>query len=287
MIKRTARKADSVLLNSFIQRRFTWLATDAIAAEVESSRAIKNFERNFEYHGVIHYDRRWNPISELCDVYGSDKGQVRLDDHPYDWPAHTYADYYAMLFNHCREHVENVFECGLGTNNPEVRSNMGIDGKPGASLRVWRDYFPRAEIVGADIDEGALFSEPRIQTFQVDQTDPASISGLWEKIAHLTFDLMIDDGLHEFHAGACLFEHSIHKLAPQGIYIIEDVKALDLKAYRSFFKDMPYTVDYINLHRPGMGVENNNLIVIRYNGISDGVKAINKAPPESANGLNS
>lgn len=264
MIKKAARKADGLLLNSFIQRRFTWLATDAIAASVNSRRAIDDFEKDFEYHCVTHYDQRWNRLSELCDRYGSDKGQLRADDHPYDWPAHTYTEYYNTLFDHCREHVSNVFECGLGTNNPEIRSNMGIHGRPGASLRVWRDYFPRAQIVGADIDADVLFTEPRILTFQVDQTAPESISDLWRRVEVSLFDLMIDDGLHEFDAGSCLFIHSIHKLAPNGMYIIEDVKATDLASYRQFFMSQPYAVDYVNLHRPGMDVENNSMIIIRH-----------------------
>lgn len=264
MIKRAVRKADGLLFNSFVQRRLTWLATDAIAATVRSRQAIDDFEKDFEYRFVSHYDRRWTRLSELCDLYGSDKGQLRPDEHPYDWPAHTYTDYYSTLFDHCREHILNVFECGLGTNNPEIRSNMGLQGRPGASLRVWRDYFPRASIVGADIDDAILFTEPSIQTFQVDQTDPASVAALWQQVNVDLFDLMIDDGLHEFDAGRCLFTQSIHKLAPNGIYIIEDVKATDLASYRQFFNSRSYAVDYVNLHRPGMEIENNSLIIIRH-----------------------
>lgn len=264
MIKKTARKLDGLLLNSLIQRRLTWLATDAIAASVQSRKAIDEFKKGFEYRCVTHYERRWNRLSELCDRHGSDKGQLQPGNQPYDWPAHTYADYYSMLFDHCREQVLNVFECGLGTNNPEVRSNMGIDGKPGASLRAWRDYFPKASIVGADIDAGVLFTEPRILTFQVDQTKPDSVARLWAQVKVPSFDLMIDDGLHEYEAGTCLFSHSIHKLASNGIYIIEDVKATDLVSYRQFFASQAYVVDYINLHRPGMEVENNSVIIIRH-----------------------
>ena len=48
-------------------------------------------------------------------------------------------------------------------------------GKPGASLRVWRDYFPNAIIYGADIDKDILFAEERIKTFYIDQLDPVAI----------------------------------------------------------------------------------------------------------------
>jgi hypothetical protein len=68
-----------------------------------------------------------------------------------------------------------VFECGVGTNNPNITSNMGVNGQPGASLRVWRDYFQNAEVFGADIDRGILFEEQRIRTFYVDQTNKDSI----------------------------------------------------------------------------------------------------------------
>jgi hypothetical protein len=121
MIKQVARKADGLLLNRFLQRRFTWLATDAGAASIESRRHIDAFERHFQYRSVIHYNQRWNRIAALCDLYGSDNGQLRDHGHPYDWPAHTYADYYAMLFDHCRQSVASDFECGLGTN-PDLSS---------------------------------------------------------------------------------------------------------------------------------------------------------------------
>lgn len=268
MIKRAARKADRLLLNSFFQHRFAWLANESDALAINSRRSINAFEKGFEYRCVTHYNRRWNRLAELCDQFGSDKGQIRPDDHPYDWPAHTYTDHYSMLFDHCRDHVLNVFECGVGTNNPEVDSNMGIHGRPGASLRVWRDYFPRARIVGADIDAGILFTEPRITTFQVDQTDAGSIANLWRQVDVELFDLMIDDGLHDYEAGSCLFTHSSHKLAHNGIYVIEDVKAEDLARYRQFFQSKPYSVDYVNLHMPGREVEDNSLIIIRHNQIS-------------------
>ena len=37
------------------------------------------------------------------------------------------------------------------------------------------------------------------------------------------FDIIIEDGLHTFDANVCFFENSIHKLNPNGYYIIEDI----------------------------------------------------------------
>ena len=47
---------------------------------------------------------------------------------------------------------------------------------------------------------------------------------MWEKPElQDTFDIIVDDGLHSFSANVCFFENSIHKLNPNGYFIIEDI----------------------------------------------------------------
>src|SRR5271165_7030339 len=152
---------------------------------------------NWDHKYSVHYQKdQLSELSTLCDKYGSDKGAISKTGHPYGWPPHNYADFYEDKFSHCREHFNKVFECGLGTNNPDIPSSMGVSGRPGASLRIWRDYFPNAHIYGADIDKDILFQEERISTFHVDQMSPDSIGQLWNSINTSDFDLIIDDGLH-------------------------------------------------------------------------------------------
>ena len=135
-------------------------------------------------HGyVIYMDQIREKLRLLLRLWLSTETESERN-HPFPWPAHTYADYYHSLFSHCRSTVKNVFECGIGTNNPDVPSSMGIHGKPGASLRVWyslfcttngllqRDYFPNATVYGADVDANVLFEEERIKTFHVNKLDP-------------------------------------------------------------------------------------------------------------------
>lgn len=217
-----------------------------------------------DYHFVVHYQKSANDLlSQLCDKYGSDKGEVRSSGHPYTWPSHTYADLYSRLFSHCRNSVRNVFECGLGTNNPDVLSSMGVAGKPGASLRMWRDYFPNATIYGADIDRDILFREDRIETFYVDQLDPVAVAEYWKTVGATRFDFMLDDGLHTFEAGRCLYEGSIGNLAADGVYIIEDVKMVDLLKFKDYFRGSDKRVDYVTMFRPGLPLRDNSVIVIR------------------------
>lgn len=220
----------------------------------------EGFDRTFR----TYYNRvETSLLSQLCDTHGTDKGQLVRGDRTHNWHAHTYADYLERTFRHCRHHIRNVFECGMGTNNPALVSSMGSGGRPGASLRVWRDYFPNAQIVGVDIDGEILFQEDRIRTFQCDQTDPAAIKAVMDQLGEVEFDLMIDDGLHTFAGGVCLLENAIHKLRPEGLYIIEDVNILDLFNFMIYFKDKPWDVEFVNLYRKDIPLADNSLIVIR------------------------
>jgi len=236
----------------------------SIFGKAQENKKLDYFESDLEYKITTYYTKNMtDEIAQLCDLYGSDKGEMKSQGHPYAWPSHTYADYYSQLFSHCRNSVTKVFECGLGTNNPELLSSMGIHGKPGASLRVWRDYFPNAIIYGADIDKDVLFEEERIKTFYMDQLNPKSIKEYWEIVGEDNFDFMLDDGLHTFEAGSSLFNNSIGKLSKLGTYVIEDVLFEDLCRYKDFFRNSPYAVNYIVLNRPNLPLRDNNLVVIR------------------------
>jgi hypothetical protein len=236
----------------------------SIFGKAQENKKLDYFESDLEYKITTYYTKNMtDEIAQLCDLYGSDKGEIKSQGHPYAWPSHTYADYYSQLFSHCRNSVTKVFECGLGTNNPELLSSMGIHGKPGASLRVWRDYFPNAIIYGADIDKDVLFEEERIKTFYMDQLNPKSIKEYWEMVGEDNFDFMLDDGLHTFEAGSSLFNNSIGKLSKLGTYVIEDVLFEDLCRYKDFFRNSPYAVNYIVLNRPNLPLRDNNLVVIR------------------------
>lgn len=229
---------------------------------VEST--FSDFERELGFRATYYYAKNSScELAALCDKYGSDKGEINPYGHPYLWPSHSYTDYYSRLWSHCRQSIKKVFECGLGTNNESVPSSMGALGKPGASLRVWRDYFPNAIVYGADVDKDILFSEERIETYYIDQLNPDIIKKCWEEIAEDNFDFILDDGLHTFEAGSCLFLHSIDKLSPTGIYIIEDVNQGDIRKYKEFFRRKEFLVDYVTLYRPYLSLEDNNLVVVR------------------------
>ena len=204
-----------------------------------------------------------NDLSLLCDLYGSDKGTMcgRL--------AHTYTSIYEYLFSAIRSNIRLVFECGLGTNNTAIPSNMGIDGVPGASLRMWRDYFQNAMIIGVDIDKEILFSENRIETGYMDQLSPETIRAFFDSLDDKyrnNFDIMIDDGLHTFEAAQCLFENAFSQLKRNGIYIIEDIHDNDVFKFKEYFKqtinENKIMVRYM-LMPIGWHIDDNNVIIIK------------------------
>jgi len=220
-----------------------------------------NLGCGFNYN-VIYKKNSRNYLSILCDEYGSDKGEVDSSAHPHDWISHTYSDFMNDKFYHSRFHVKRIFECGIGTNKDGFAANMGLSGRPGASLRVWRDYFPNADVYGADIDPSVLFEELRIKTFQVDQTSQKSVIAMWNEIGIDEFDIIIDDGLHTFEGGISLFESSVDKLSTTGVYVIEDVNSCDLVKYAHYFNEKKFNVQYVNLYRPNVDLRDNSLVVI-------------------------
>lgn len=177
-------------------------------------------------HNITDTINRWKQgdiekyeDTELCILlkqYGSDKkDHVKLN-------GHNYSNLYFELFNSLRNLKLNIFELGMGTNNPNIPSTMGINGMPAASLFAWEHFFINSNIFGADIDKDILFNKGRIKTFYCDQTDEDCVNKLWIEI-NQKMHIIIEDGLHEYEANICFLENSLPYLASTGIYLAEDL----------------------------------------------------------------
>jgi hypothetical protein len=149
-------------------------------------------------------------LGVLFDKYGSDKSH-----------SHHYEYLYGSILRNPAS-VSGILEIGLGTNNIGVVSHMGAAGRPGSSLRAFRDFLPTAEIYGADIDTGILFEETRIRTFFVDQTDLNSFGALGKAVGK-DLDLIIDDGLHSPNANLAVLIFALERLKQGGWFVAEDI----------------------------------------------------------------
>lgn len=179
-----------------------------------------------------------NLLSSLAQKYGTDK-----------FPSYT--SFYDTLLRPHRHTITSVLEIGIGT----VQSMSHVSGyQPGASLRLWRDYFPNAQILGVDIDERVLFQDERITTRMCNQANREHLKTLVGE-----YDLIVDDGSHHEEHQLLTFKYLFPSLRPGGFYIIEDV-------------NFPEAVSHLIRHdhsivlcRPHDSKESGQLILIRKN----------------------
>jgi hypothetical protein len=170
-----------------------------------------------DWKSVFTETKNSRDLADLFRKYHSDKST-----------RHNYHVAYASLLR--RDAPLNIFEIGLGTNNPRIYSNMGGTGSPGGAERAFRDWAPNANMYGADIDKGILFTEERIQTFFVDQTKPETFKELAAKLPPL--DLVIDDGLHLPLANLNTINFALPLLKPNGVVVVEDIMAHHIPIWR-------------------------------------------------------
>ncbi len=204
--------------------RFRWWCLSCYVPRVVASWFLKQTPqvRGFGAGGSTALTQQLRSVNvsaptRMCRImtkYGSDKG--------HGW--HNYTTVYSVLFKDCQGRPLRILEIGLGSNNPDQLSSMGSLGVPGASVRGWRELFPRAVVFGADIDRAILFQEERIKTFYCDQLDQTSIRELWSQTdLQDGMDIIIEDGLHTFEANVSFLEGSLDHLRPGGVYVTEDI----------------------------------------------------------------
>jgi len=170
-----------------------------------------------------------------------------------------------------------VLEIGLGSVELGIDSSMAHwkwnrgDYFPGASLQVWRDFFPNAFIVGIDISQESVrqanerfWGDERVLAVQSSSFDVDRIEQLFgpagrvRSIGKLSredkilkyfksnlpqkFDVIFDDGLHTLPAQLASLCVLYPYLSPKrGTYVIEDVTGvkLFLKVLKHFFLQQP------------------------------------------------
>jgi hypothetical protein len=120
---------------------------------------------------------------------------------------------YEQYLGNIRNQVFCLLEIGVGGyDDPQTG---------GSSLRMWRDYFPRAHIFGVDIHDKSAHEGDRIRIFRGSQDDPGFLRSVVDEMGRL--DLVIDDGSHISSHVIRSFEILFPLLSNGGLYIVEDV----------------------------------------------------------------
>lgn len=121
----------------------------------------------------------------------------------------------------------------------------------GLSMKMWREYYPDAEIIGIDIKDMSMFHNSdwgvpeSVQLLTLDGTEAKDMRPLGK------FDIIIDDGSHYMKAQQQSFELLYYsQLNKGGIYILEDLWT----SYIDYYQDAKITtVDYLKaLEKKGM-----------------------------------
>jgi demethylmacrocin O-methyltransferase len=134
---------------------------------------------------------------------------------------HGYTPVYWEALKDKRNDIRRVLEVGIGYKNATYNAYWPY----GASLRMWEEFLPNAEIYGMDIHPEVFINEGRIKSLYTDQS---SVISLMDNIHSLCdtggpFDLIIDDGSHILEHQILTANCYLPFLAADGIYIIEDV----------------------------------------------------------------
>lgn len=140
--------------------------------------------------------------------------------------AFFYASFYEELLKGLE--VRKMIEIGIGSQevmkDSISRAEWG-DYAPGASLRMWAEYYPDAYICALDNNPNIFINEGRIRSFYLEQSDPYSypVSELGLGLLGFNFDLIIDDGSHKREDQLLARKLLFPLLRTGGYYITEDI----------------------------------------------------------------
>jgi hypothetical protein len=197
---------------------------------------------------------KWRPETELCELatkHGTDK-----------WNWHHYTPHYHRLLNDRRSAVKKVLEIGIGDPS-SMADPTGKPYIPGASLRMWEEYFPNAELYALDNNRSLLINQGRTHSFWCDQGDEASLRNVMSQLGN-DFDLIVDDGSHVPQHQVLTAKMLAPLLASNGMYVIEDVwlypsqVGWSKEPFGLVLSEIPYKTEVI-----GEGNNDDRLVVIK------------------------
>ena len=144
-----------------------------------------------------------NDLNRLALLFRTDK-----------WGRHWYTQHYQRYFQPLKGKRLNVLEIGVGGYE---NSDVG-----GESLRMWKAYFRKSQIVGIDVYDKTHLREHRIDIRQCDQTDSEALLRLSSEYGG--FDIIVDDGSHLNQHVIETFHVLFPLLRQNGIYVVEDTQ---------------------------------------------------------------
>lgn len=161
-------------------------------------------------------------LTKLANAVGTDKGDVV-------YHAHGYTSFYSFLFEEFRSEPFTMVEIGLqrgGCANPEELLIRKGEDMP--SVKMWLEFFPKANIIGCDISDFSAFKIDRFRFERLDVGNPAALERLAGSLPPIR--IIIDDASHAAYHQQLALAKLFPIVEPGGFYIIEDLHVTDQTA---------------------------------------------------------
>lgn len=150
---------------------------------------------------------------------------------------------------------------------------IGIEN--GDSLRIWREYFPNANVCGIDIVKKD-FKIENTDILMGDQSDPKFLKLLIDK--YKNFDIIIDDGSHQAKHIIKSFKFLFPHVNFNGLYVIEDLQTSYFPRYggsRINLNKKNSSMNFIKSLTDSINYEKNNRPFFKKNNFEGIIKSIN------------
>lgn len=161
-------------------------------------------------------------LADIAALHHSDKGLFGPSDM---WNGNNYVDTYEAYLRDRKDEPLKLMEIGIGVPGPnwDAQIAQGRNQQGGASLKMWLDYLPNAEIWALDINPAKHLDTDRAKTFVVDQGSRKELGAFRDAAKGEQFDIIIDDGSHRGDHQQISLEMLWPMLKSGGLYIIEDL----------------------------------------------------------------
>lgn len=204
-----------------------------ISSDYLTNSEIEYLNKNIEYCTIFDSEiegmtsvikKRIVPLSEL-NLVATSKSKPKINEtlssismkYPTDknFTHDYYNKVYEPVFKSIKDEIKLFCEIGIGG----FSEPMGW--RPGNSLKVWRDYFKNANILGLDIVRHNVDDLERIKIDWLDQSKRDLVNDYAKNLEN--YDIILDDGSHNVYDQQITFAAFFKSLKPGGIYVIEDL----------------------------------------------------------------
>jgi len=123
-----------------------------------------------------------------------------------------------------------------------VLVEIGVLG--GASLRMWREYFPCGQIFGIDVDPATeVHTDERITVLIGSQSDTRFLDTVVERTGRP--DIILDDGSHLARDQITTLLHLWRHIKPGGTYVVEDLHTSYMPDYGMGWRELGTTAEFL------------------------------------------